>query len=100
MYEREISRLQLVHVAKKLRLGVVRAENRMRHERCRALEPLVVAVIHGGKHVLDKTESGIAPAVEGSKNREEIFFANRLVQGDYDFIVVAAAEIDAATFRI
>jgi hypothetical protein len=43
MHQRQIARLQPVHVTEHLRFGVVRIENRMREKRRGSLEALVVA---------------------------------------------------------
>ena len=61
--ERQVARLERAHVAQHLGFRMVRAEHRMRAERARAREALVVAVVHVLRERV-VIERGRRPAVE------------------------------------
>ena len=94
VHERQVLRLELLDVAQHRRLAVVRVEHRMRHERRRACEALVVAWrALGGQRV--HIQSARFAAIEDREQRGDVRQRRRLVQRDTDRSLAEPAQVDA-----
>src|SRR2546423_8753501 len=99
MNQRQIARLQLVHVPQHLGLGMVLIENRMRQERCGPIESLVVTRVGVDREIVG-SEVRVLAAVKGSKDVVDVVVVDSLIEGDADGPVFHEAHVDATTLRL
>src|SRR5256885_9675951 len=74
-------------------------EDRMRQERSRAIEPLVVTGVRVEREVFD-AEIGNLSAIERSEQVRNVIAGNRLIECDANASIVHESQVDAATLRL
>src|SRR5438128_3053046 len=98
VYEREVPRLKLVHVAEHFCLRVVLVEYRMRQERSRPVAALVVTRVCSQSEILD-AKVWILSEIEGNQEVGDVVVGDGFIESNDDASVVHEPHVDSTTSR-
>src|SRR5438876_7696941 len=98
VHEREVARLKLVHVAEHFCLRVVLVEYRMRQERSRPVEALVVTRVCSQSEILD-SKVWILSEIESNEEVGDVVVGDGFIESNDDASVVHEPHVDSTTSR-